>query len=192
MRYLDAATDLVSYRFKPNLRVVGKQYGKRVPALTAALAALEGQAAREAAHAVEAGRAFVLQLEGGALELGPEQVLVESTSPTGYAVAEHGGILVALDTTVTPELRQEGLARELVRQIQDARKSAGLAIAERIEVALEGADAELAAVVAAWGESIRAETLADALTLGAPGASAHKVAFDLEGAKLTLGVARSE
>jgi isoleucyl-tRNA synthetase len=191
VRYLDAATDLVEYRFKPNLRVVGKQYGKLVPALTAALKALEGDAARAAAHAHEAGQPIALVVEGQELTLAPEAVLVESSSPTGYAVAESGGVLVALDTTVTPELRAEGLARELVRNIQDARKAAGFAIADRITVTLAGAGDELAQVAQAWGEYIRAETLADALELGEAGADAHTEALELDGQSLTLGVRRA-
>ncbi len=182
VRFLDASTELVEQRFKPNLRVVGKQYGKLVPALTAALRALEGQAARAAAVAVEAGQPITLTVDGQQLELPAEAVLVESTSPTGYAVAEHGGVLVALDTRVTAELRQEGLARELVRHIQDARKAAGFAIAEREE--------EVRGVVEAWGEYIRAETLADRLELGTPGAGAHVEPLDLDGRSLTLGVER--
>ena len=108
---------------------------------------------------------------GKTLQLQPDEVLVESSSPEGYAVAEGGGVLVALDTTMTPELRQEGIARELVRNIQDARKSAGFAIADRIAVHLGGVagDAELETTVRQWGDYIRAETLADDLILDAAG-----------------------
>lgn len=192
VRYLDASTDLVEYRFKPNLRVVGKKYGKLVPALTAALKALEGPQARAAARAVEQGLPFELALDGQTLALQPDEVLVESSSPQGYAVAEGGGVLVALDTTVTPELRREGLARELVRNIQDARKSAGFAIADRIAVALGGAggDAELAETLRVWGDSIRAETLADELALAEPPAGAHTEALDLDGRALTVAVTK--
>ena len=190
VRYLDASTTLVEYRFKPNLRLVGKQYRKLVPSLTAALRELHGQQARTAALLLEAGQAITLAVDGQELVLQPEAVLVESSSPQGYAVAEHGGVLIALDTRVTPELRAEGLARELVRQIQDARKAAGLAIADRIVVRLEGADAELAGVVGAWGEAIRAETLAEALELGEVSATAHVEPLDLDGHTLTLGVER--
>ncbi|MBK9945215.1 MAG: isoleucine--tRNA ligase [Kouleothrix sp.] len=190
VRYLDAATTLVTYRFKPNLRVVGKKYGKLVPALTQALAALAGADARAAAQAIEAGQPLVLTVGEQALALTPDEVLVESVAPAGYAVAEHGGVLVALDTTVTPELRAEGLARELVRSIQDARKAAGLAIADRIAVTLAQADAELAAVVATWAGYLRAETLAETLTLEAPAAGAHISTLDLDGHALTLGITR--
>jgi len=190
LRYLDASTDLVEHRFKPNLRIVGKQYGKLVPAITAALRELQGEAARAAAQALEDGQAVTLTIDGRQLELQPDAVLVESSSPEGYAVAEHGGVLIALDTTVTPDLRQEGLARELVRQIQDARKAANFAIADRIAVTLDGTDAEVAAVLQRWGDTIRAETLADVLELGTPGATAHVEPLDLDGRSLTLGVER--
>ncbi|HEX9374229.1 MAG TPA: isoleucine--tRNA ligase, partial [Roseiflexaceae bacterium] len=192
VRYLDSSADLVEYRFKPNLRLVGKKYGKLVPALTTALRELDGEEARAAARAVEDGRPVELVVEGLALQLQPDEVLVESSSPEGYAVAESGRVLVALDTALTPELRQEGLARELVRNIQDARKSAGFAIADRIAVHLGGVagDAELETVVRQWGDYIRAETLAEDLILdeGAPGA--HTETLALDGRAVTVGVVR--
>ena len=192
IRYLDSSADLVEYRFKPNLRLVGKKYGKLVPALTVALRELNGDAARDAARAVEAGQAVGLSVDGQALQLQPDEVLVESSSPEGYAVAEGGGVLVALDITMTPELRQEGIARELVRNIQDARKLAGFAIADRIAVHLGGVagDAELETTVRQWGDYIRAETLADDLILDAAGEGAHTEALDLDGRALTVGVVR--
>ncbi len=191
VRYLDSSSDFVENRFKPNLRLVGRKYGKLVPALTAALRDLSGAAAREAARAVEEGRSVAIMVGDQALELLPEEVLVETSSPEGYAVAEGNGVLVALDTTVTPELRQEGLARELVRNIQDARKNAGFAIADRIVVYLGGADGgEVAAVVQQWGDYIRAETLADDLALAAPPSGAHAETLDLDGQTITVGVVR--
>jgi len=192
IRYLDSSADLVEYRFRPNLRSVGKKYGKLVPALTAALRELNGDSAREAARAVEAGQTFGLVVEGQAVELQPDEVLIESSSPEGYTVAESGGVLVALDTSMTPELRQEGIARELVRNIQDARKLAGFAIADRIAVHFGGVagDQELETVVRQWGDYIRAETLADDLILDAPEAGAHIEALDLDGRALTVGVVR--
>ena len=190
VRSLDSSADFVQYRFKPNLRLVGKKYGKLVPALTSALRELNGDAARQAARAVEDGRVLALAVHGQTLELLPEELLVESSSPEGYAVAEEGGVLVALDTTLTPELRREGLARELVRNIQDARKNAGFEIADRIAVYLGGADAEVEAVVREWGDYIRAETLADDLRLVAPPAGAHAEALDLDGKTIAVGVVR--
>ena len=190
VRYLDSTSTLVEYRFKPNLRVVGRKYGKQVPALTAALKELAGDAAKAAAQAHEAGQSFTLHMDGAPLELQPDEVLVESSSPEGYAVAESNGVLVALDTTLTPELVAEGLARELVRNIQDARKSAGFEIADRVHVSLGGASDLLAAVVAQYGDYIRSETLASSLTLGDPAVGAHVETPELGGSTVALGVAR--
>lgn len=192
VRYLDATTDLVEYRFKPNLRVVGKQYGKLVPALTQALRALAGDEARAAAHTLEAGQPLALTVEGQALQLAPEAMLVESSSPEGYAVAEHGGVLVALDTTLTRALVAEGQARELVRSIQDARKAAGLAIADRITVTLDGGDAAMATMLAEWGDYVRAETLATTLEQSPPAAAAHVATLELDGRMLTIGLSKAE
>jgi isoleucyl-tRNA synthetase len=189
VRYLDSTTDLVEYRFKPNLRLLGKKYGKLVPALTAALRELSGDTARDAARAVEDGRPVALVVDGQALALLPEELLVETSSPQGYAVAEENGLLVALDTTLTDELREEGLARELVRNIQDARKRAGFAIADRIAVYVSGAG-EIAAIIERWGDYIRAETLADDLLLAEPPPGAHAEALDLDRRTIKVGVVR--
>jgi isoleucyl-tRNA synthetase len=190
VRYLDSTTTLVEYRFKPNLRVVGKKYGKLVPALGAALRELSGDAARDAAQAIEEGRQLTLSVGDQTLELAPEEVLVETSSPVGYAVAEGEGVLVALDTSLTPELIEEGLARELVRNIQDARKSAGFDISDRIAVYLGGAadNDAVEKVIQRWGDYIRAETLADDLLLATPPASAHTESLDLNGRAISVGV----
>jgi len=192
VRYLDSSAGLVEHRFKPNLRVVGRKYGKLVPAITEALRKLQGEAAREAARAVEAGQPVPLAVDGTTVLLGPDEVLVEATSPEGYAVAEEGGLLVALDTAVTPELRDEGFARELVRHIQDARKSAGFAIADRIVVylATEPASNALGRVVRQWGDYVRAETLATDLVLAPPPPSAHVETMEEEGERIAIGVLR--
>jgi isoleucyl-tRNA synthetase len=192
VRYLDSATTLVEYRFKPNLRLVGKKYGKLVPALGAALRELSGDAARDAAQAVEAGQTVALTVDGQSLELLPDELLVETSSPEGYAVAEDSGVLVALDTSLTSELREEGLARELVRNIQDARKSAGFEISDRIAVYIGGADndATVERVLQQWGDYIRAETLADDMLLTAAPVGTHTEALDLDGRALSIGVVR--
>ncbi len=193
VRYLDSWADFVHHRFKPNLRVVGRKYGRLVPALTAALRELEGEAARQAARAVEAGRPLALTIGGQRLELGPDEVLVEASSPEGYAVAEDRGVLVALDTTLTDELRREGLARELVRHVQDARKNAGFNITDRIAVYLSGpaAAGDWAPVVTQWGEYIRAETLADELAVAAPPGHAHTETLEEDGQRITVAVVRT-
>jgi len=193
VRYLDASSAIVEYRLRPNLRLVGKKYGKLVPALTAALKALAGGEARAIAQAVEAGQPVPLTVDGQQLALLPDEVLVESSAPEGYAVAEGDGMLVALNTTVTPELRLEGAARDLVRNVQDARKSAGLAIADRITLYLATSSEGdlLEQTLAAWGEYLQSETLATHLIVGAAPSDAHQVTVEFGDGEATIGVVRA-
>ncbi|NTU84338.1 MAG: isoleucine--tRNA ligase [Chloroflexales bacterium] len=193
VRYLDAASDIVEYRFRPNLRLVGKKHGKLVPALTAALRDLAGDEARAAAHTIEAGQPLRLVVSGQALELLAEEVLVESSAPAGYAVAEGDGLIVALNTEVSPELRLEGAARDLVRSVQDARKSAGLAISDRIALYLasESEGDLLAQTVAAWGDYLRGETLATSLSVGPAPEGAHVERVELGDGEATVGVVKA-
>ncbi|MEI6181391.1 MAG: DUF5915 domain-containing protein, partial [Chloroflexales bacterium] len=192
VRYLDATSALVEYRFKPNLRLIGKKYGKQVPALTAALKALAGDEARAVAHAVEAGQPVQLTLDGQTIVLLAEEVLVESSAPEGFAVAESDGLIVALNTTVTPALRLEGAARDLVRSVQDARKHAGLAIVDRIALFLttENEAELLAQTVAAWGDYLCSETLASSLSLGSAPTDAHVEQVEFGDGAVTVGVAK--
>ena len=193
VRYLDPGAGLVEYRFKPNLRSVGKKYGKLVPALKAVLESWSGPDATAAGRGVEAGQSFVLEVEGQQLELHPDDVIVETSAPAGYAVAEDGDVLVALDTTLTPELKLEGAARDLVRAVQEARKEAGLAISDRIvlhlQASAEGA-AMLGQLVDIHGATVQNETLATELVLGALPAEAHRAATTLESGVVEIGVSR--
>ncbi|MFN5932659.1 MAG: DUF5915 domain-containing protein, partial [Roseiflexaceae bacterium] len=182
----------IDYRFKPNLRVVGKKYGKLVPALSDALKAMSADVARANAIAVEAGQSFTLVVDDQTLTIAPDEVLVETSSPEGYAVAEENGILAALDTTLSAELVAEGIAREVVRYIQDARKNAGLASADRINVSIDGVagDATLEATIETWKEYMCAETLAVELVLAKPLAGAHVETLELDDKTLTIAISK--
>jgi isoleucyl-tRNA synthetase len=196
IEYLEGGAGLVEYRFKPNLRVVGKKYGKLVPALRTALEALAGTDAAEAGQRMERGETVSLQVDGQTLELQPDEVLVETSSPDGYAVAEENGVLVALNTTLTPELRLEGAARDLVRVIQDARKDAGFEIADRIALRVSGIGAEhegvsVEALVEQYGAYIQHETLAEELSLdGVPADTMHRVETEIGGVPIVFSIAK--
>ena len=189
VRWLGVGDGLVEYRFKPNLRSVGKKFGKLVPALRDALASLSGEAAAAAAHNVESNAAFDLLVAGETLTLAPDDVLMEATSPAGYAVAETDGVLVALVTTLTDELKREGVAREIIRNLNDARKAADLAITDRITATLQPfADMHLAQVLAEHGDYIKGETLCDFLHIAAPVADAYTAQMELDDGPVTVGV----
>ena len=147
---------LVSYRIKPNLPVLGKRYGKLIPAIRKALDEADGAII---ASAAARGDTFEIAVADETLELCADDVLIETSSAEGYACAEDSGYLTALDTTLTDELVHEGLAREVVRSIQDARKQAGLEVSDRIVLGVSGSDG-IEKALSAHRDYVMTETLA--------------------------------
>jgi isoleucyl-tRNA synthetase len=174
--------DYFEYQVLPNLPVLGPKYGRDVGQIQRALqVADKGEIARDAT----AGRAVNL----GGFEVLPEELLVSTAGKPGYAVAEEAGYAVAVSTEVTPELRDEGLARELVRRINEMRKSAGLDVADRIALHYDG-DAELSRVLQGWGEYVSRETLATSLSAG-NGTSGYSEYLDVDGMKLRVTIEKA-
>jgi isoleucyl-tRNA synthetase len=176
-------TAVVRYDVKPNLPVLGRKYGAAVATIRARLAELAPAAVAEA---VRRGR--TLSVAGHELE--PEDILLQAVDTTGYAAASESGYTVAVTTAITPGLADEGLARELVRRIQDMRREAGFDLADRITTWYQG-DGDLARVMAAHGAYIGGETLSTELLPGEPAAGAHREEQDLEGTKVVLAVRRN-
>jgi len=153
---------LVSYRIKPNLPVLGKRYGKLIPAIRKALEEADGAAI---ASAVARSEKFGIEVGADTLTLESGDVLIETHSAAGYACAEDGGYLTALDTSLNDKLVNEGVAREIVRSIQDARKQAGLEVSDRIVLGVAGSGG----IETALGEHrdyIMTETLATTWEVG--------------------------
>jgi isoleucyl-tRNA synthetase len=196
LELLPRDSDMLTYTLKPRRATLGPTYGKRLPALLAAIAAAD---AREAARELRAHGNLTLFVEGGdPVTLTADEVDVEAGARAGFVAAEERGYVVALDTTLTPDLLAEGLMRDLTHSIQDARKKAGLAIEDSISLWL-GADAELAATIARFAASIQDETLARDLSVtegaepaGAPADAYRETipAAKLGGHAVTLALAR--
>ncbi len=151
---LDAT--FIEYALRPNLPRLGPRYGKQMSALRAALAAAD---ARAVAAAVAANKQFEVGADGQTFTLEPQDVLVDSKSASGFAFADGEGMLVALDTRVDRALLLEGLAREIVRAVQDARKQAGLNVSDRICLRID-APGEWAQALQTWRDYVARETLA--------------------------------
>lgn len=155
-----SAGGLVSYRVKPNYRTLGPRFGKSMPDLAAAVAALDGA---EVDRLLKAEEHVAVVVGGESHELGGDDLLVETEQRQGFVIEREGDLVVALSTELTPELRREGLARELVHHVQNTRKAAGLQIEDRIHLTLEGPD-EIGAMLEDFGEWVQKETLS--VTLG--------------------------
>ena len=162
IEFIDRDDAHVSYRIKPNLPVLGKKYGKQVPAIKKAL--LEADGARIAGN-VARGESTVISVGSAALTLVPGEVLVETSSEEGFACAEDGGFLTEFDTALNEELIDEGLAREIVRSVQDARKQAGLEVSDRISLGVSGS-AGVDKALATYRDYVMAETLATDWSIG--------------------------
>lgn len=188
VRYLDIHADFVSYTVKPNLPLVGKRLGKLIPELRKVLAATDG---KEIARNVREGQMTELALAGETYSFEPEAFLLDAQSPEGYAAMEDRGYLAALNTTLSPELIQEGLARDVVRLVQNARKNAGLEVSDTIRLSLVAGDT-LQAAIAAHTDTIRREVLAVDLTLEKLAHSDYQESTDIDGEPLQIALTRSE
>jgi isoleucyl-tRNA synthetase len=162
VRLLDAASEAMDFTLNPQPKQLGQKYGKLFPVLRKAILALEPM---EAGKALLEGKSVTVTVDGENYEILPEEVEVRANAHTGFVVATSGSSIAALETTLTPELVKEGLAREFVRRIQDLRKTAGLEISDRIAVIYE-ASPLLAEAIHENAEYIQAETLAVSLLAG--------------------------
>jgi isoleucyl-tRNA synthetase len=173
VRSLDALAtvggELVDHVVKPNFRALGRRFGKRTPVAAAAITSADpATLARE----LTAAGTVTVTVEGEPVTLSSDDVIVTQTPRAGWAVAAEGGETVALATDITPELRREGLAREVIRQVQEARKGDGLDVSDRITLWWRAADPELSAALSEHGDLIASEVLAVEFSAGAPGAGA--------------------
>lgn len=189
VRFVTDPGELVDVTLKPNYRRLGPRFGPRMPRVAAAVAELPATAT---ARAIDAGEEVRIALDGEALTLEPEDLLREARPTAGYAVGQEASLAVGLATEITPDLRREALAREVVHAVQNARRAAGLRVEERIVLHLDGS-AVLREAVDAHREAIAAETLATRLTVGhgAPFAGLRHEEHEIEGEPLALRLDRA-
>ncbi len=152
------AGDLVDLTVKPNFRALGRRFGKRTATVAAAVSSADPAE-------VVATRQVVV--DGETVPLEPDELLVTETPREGWAVSTAGGETVALDLALTPELRRAGLVRDVVRLVQDARKSLGLDVTDRVELWWR-ADGATAEALHEGALRLAEEVLAVSVTEGAP------------------------
>jgi isoleucyl-tRNA synthetase len=156
LRFVAEAGELVEYEVKPNYRALGPRLGRQMPLAADAIAALD---AARVARALHDGTPVGIAVEGRDHELGPDDLVLSMRPMEGYVLEREGGHAVALELALDEQLVAEGLAREIVHAVQNARRTSGLEVDDRIALALGGADALLAAA-RAHESYLAAETLA--------------------------------
>jgi len=217
VRFVAAADELGSYEVKANYRTLGPLFGKDMPLVADAIAALEpgrvaatlrgsgspgdgdgdgdGGDGEDDGGEDDGGTATIGITVGGREHvLSREDVILTMRAPEGYSVEREGAHAVALDLGIDEELREEGYAREIVHAVQNARKAAGLAVEDRIGLALDG-DPVLLEAAETHRDYLAAETLALSLALGngaieAAGASEHAQQARIEGRELLIALRR--
>jgi isoleucyl-tRNA synthetase len=184
--FVQDASRLVTYRLLPDNKILGPRFGSRFPTLRVALEQLDPVVA---APRLQDGMSVSVVIEGETVELTPQEVLIQTRPTSGMAVAADKLMTVAVTSIVTPELRAEGLAREVVRRIQDMRKKAGFNIEDRISTYYVAAG-NLADVFAQWRDYIQAETLTVSLFTDSPPAEAFQEEQTIDGEVVLLGIRR--
>ena len=182
--FVEEAGELVSYRILPNNKLLGPKFGAQFPKVRAALASLDPAGVTSK---IEAGELVTITLGDESINLTPEEILVETQPAEGLAIAADKVVTVAVDSVITPKLRSEGLAREIVRRVQAQRKNADFNIEDRITTYYL-AEGDLSEVFTTWGDYIKAETLTTELVAGEPAPEAYTETHRVEGMEFTIGV----
>ncbi|MBQ4000544.1 MAG: isoleucine--tRNA ligase, partial [Oscillospiraceae bacterium] len=160
--FTDDMSRFSSYTFKPQLRTLGKRFGKRLNEVREILSSLDGNAAKRELD--ETGQ-LVIHTADGDETLAPEDLLIEASKVEGFASASEGGYTVALDTDLTEDLIKEGYVREVVSKIQSMRKEADFNVMDHIRVSINTSE-RLADVVKEFSSEISEDVLADAIGFG--------------------------
>jgi len=179
--YLVSSDDLVDYRFKPQLRLLGRRFGKLLPQVSETLSQLDGRAAM---RTLRANGRIEITLGGAVHTLTEEDLIIETAQPEGLAVEQDHGLTVALDTRLTPELIEEGFVREIISKVQTMRKESGFDISDRIVLRHTGSE-RIAAIMDRHAERIGEDVLAVRIEAGT-GPNSRE--WDLNGERCTLSV----
>ena len=173
---------LTTYSFKPQLKTLGRRFGKNINAVREILAGLDGQAAM--AELKEKGT-LTIQVEGVDEALAEEDLLIEAAQMEGYVSDSDHGVTVVLDTNLTPELLEEGFVREVISKVQTMRKDAGFEVMDHIQLYVKDND-KVKDIVQKNEESLCSDVLADGVTYDK--VSGFTKEWSINGEKVTLGV----
>ncbi len=180
--FVDAADELSDYNFKPQLKTLGPKYGKNLGEIRTALSELDGSKAKKE---LDADGHITLNISIGTIELTADDLLIEAVQKSGLFSVSDFGVTVAIDTTLTPELIEEGFVREIISKIQTMRKDADFNVTDHIIISIEGND-KLADIINRNKEDIFTAVVADELVTGS--VDGHTAEWSINGEKATFGV----
>ena len=184
MEFVSDASSFTNYTFKPQLKLLGRKFGKQINEVRTALAALDGAKAKKELD--ETGK-LTLTLSTGETSLTEEELLIETSQMEGFASITDRGVTVVLDTRLTPELIEEGFVREIISKIQSMRRDADFDVTDHIAVTMEGSE-KVCEIAQKYVDAISRDVLADSLTVGkAEGVVSQ---WDINGEDAVFGVAK--
>ncbi|MDY5497576.1 MAG: isoleucine--tRNA ligase [Anaerobutyricum sp.] len=180
--FKDDISDLTSYTFKPQMRILGPKYGKDLGKIRKILSEIDGSAAK---RELDAKGFLTIELNGDRIELLPEELLIDMSQKEGYVSQADRGVTVVLDTNLTPALIEEGFVREIISKIQTMRKEAGFEVTDHITVSENGND-KIREIVSKYSKDIKNDVLADEIRLDAEGGYSKE--WNINGEKVKLSV----
>ncbi|MBE5781280.1 MAG: isoleucine--tRNA ligase [Clostridiales bacterium] len=181
---VDDASEYIAYQIKPQMRTLGPKFGKLLPKIGNFLRSADGSAI---VAAMKNEGKYAFEIEGSAIELGPDDILVSTMQKEGFSAVSENGITVVLDTALTDELIAEGYVREIVSKVQTMRKEADYNVTDHIRVAIT-TDEELSAIVEANKNSIMEDVLCDELCTEL--ANGFSMEWDINGKKAVIAIER--
>ena len=182
VEFKDDVRAYTSYTFKPQLKTLGPKYGKIINDIRKALAELDGNAAMEQLNNLGY---LKLNVAGQEIDLEKDDLLIDMAQTEGYVADSYAQITVVLETTLTPELVEEGFVREIISKVQQMRKEAGFEVMDKIAVYLEGND-KLEEIVRKNEDLIKSEVLAD--EVGYDSVKGFTKEWNINGESVTMGV----
>ena len=180
--FTEDVSALTTYHLKPQLKTLGRRFGKNINAVREILAGLDGQKAM--AELNEKG-ALTITVDGTEEKIEKDDLLIEAAQVEGYISDSDHGITVVLDTNLTPELLEEGFVREVISKVQTMRKDAGFEVMDHIRVSMQDND-KVKEIVRKNETEIQSEVMADEVSYET--ASGFTKEWNINGEKVTLGV----
>ena len=184
LKFVVNESDLVQYNVKPDFPTLGKKYGKDISRITAYLNDVDNE---KLVQIVKSGKSLIIPGTEGELEILPDELILEEIPVKGYGISSGKNIIVGVCTEISEELKQEGLVRDLIRQVQNLRKDSGLKVEDRIEIEINGST-ELNNAVESYESYFMNEVLGVKLDMGNSITFKFNGSVTIAGEKINIGI----